>query len=163
MQTASDPVAPPIAAPQDDPFAAPEPGRQQPAAFQRASFRTTTALASPSALDASPQQASDDEIVEQFIQYDIGRLTGAAGSKARRDFENLGPDSIPALVRGLNRSASIHATCPVCVITTKLQTALAKNEDRSLFAYAVSNIGRDVPENAPHYARVMSLLHSLTD
>lgn len=110
---------------------------------------------------AEPRQQELDEVVDRFIQYDIGRLTGTDGIIARRDFEALGPDSIPALVRGLNRSASIHASCPVCVITSKLQAALSQSKDRSLFAYAVANIGRDVPSNAPHRGRLMQLLNSL--
>jgi tetratricopeptide (TPR) repeat protein len=111
--------------------------------------------------ESDPEQRRMDEIVEQFICYDIGALRGAAGQQALRAFNQLGPEAIPALVRGLNRSASIHASCPVCVITTKLQNELRDNQDPSLLRYAIDNIGRDVPDTAPHRARLTGLAKQL--
>jgi hypothetical protein len=152
----------------DDPFAAP---LTLPRGLASAPAQLTSAGSSAAAVSALASltefrlqpQAQFDDAVERFIQYDIGRLTGEAGAKARRDFDQLGPEAIPALVHGLNRSASIHASCPVCVLTSKLQTALAQSNDRGMFSYAVANIGRDVPETAPHYQRLMNLVASLTE
>ena len=101
--------------------------------------------------------ADMDDIVARFIQYDIGNLRGEAGSRARKQFMKLGPEAIPALVRGLNRSAEIRASCPVVVISSKLTESMGQTNDRSLLDYAIQNIGRDVPRGAPHKARVDKL------
>src|SRR5690242_1754159 len=47
-----------------------------------------------------------DEIIDRFMDYDIGRLHGQEAAKALKDFKNLGPEAIPALVRGVNRAAA---------------------------------------------------------
>jgi hypothetical protein len=99
--------------------------------------------------------------VARFIQYDIGNLRGAEGERALREFNELGPQAIPALVRGLNQSASIQASCPVVVISSKLENALDQSGDQGLIRYAVDNIGRGVPENAPHLARLRALRDAL--
>jgi hypothetical protein len=111
------------------------------------------------ALDAAAD--ADDDVVERFIQFDIGKLLGEAGAKAREDFQRLGPQALPSLVRGLNRSASIHASCPVMVITSKIEAMLSENKDPELLKYAIDNIGRGVPTNAPHRGRLRSLLTRL--
>src|SRR5690606_31817077 len=71
-----------------------------------------------------PEQRAMDRIVDDFIAYDIGQLRGTAGARARQQFAQLGPESIPALVRGLNKAAGIHASCPVGVIASKLVSTL---------------------------------------
>jgi hypothetical protein len=91
-----------------------------------------------------------DDVVERFTQYDIGKLQGEAGKKARRDFEALGPEAIPALVRGLNKAAQISASCPVMVISSKLDSSLGSNRDPTALKYALDNLGRDVPKTARH-------------
>ena len=106
---------------------------------------------------AQPEEADADEIVENFIQYDIGKLTGAAGNRAQKAFQRLGADDIPALVRGLNQSASIRASCPVVVISTKLQNTLKQTNDQATIDYVLENLGRDVPRNAPHAKRIDAL------
>ena len=127
--------------------------------FRSASLTADGAGSRLSAADV--EQRRMDDIVEQFIRYDIGQLRGDAGRRALRNFEQLGPEAIPALVRGLNRSASIHASCPVGVITSKLRNALSANDDPVLLRYAIANIGRGVPETAPHRARLESMLKNL--
>lgn len=102
-----------------------------------------------------------DDVVDRFIQYDIGKLLGEEGTRARDDFQRLGADALPSLVRGLNRSASIHASCPVMVITYKIEAVLRENPDPELLKYAIDNIGRGVPTNAPHRGRLRSLLAQL--
>jgi tetratricopeptide (TPR) repeat protein len=102
-----------------------------------------------------------DYVVDRFILYDIGQLRGAAGQQAKREFQALGPYAVPALVRGLNRSASIQASCPVVVIASKLEQSLSSAGDYQMIRYAVENIGRGVPTNAPHLARLQSLREAL--
>ncbi|HVX11430.1 MAG TPA: hypothetical protein VHC22_09635 [Pirellulales bacterium] len=106
-------------------------------------------------------ERQNNQIVDQFIRFDIGQLNGQAGIKARDDFQKLGPRALAALVRGLNKSASIRASCPVMVITYKIESVLRENHDPALLQYAVENIGRDVPLRAPHFAHIQNLVEKL--
>jgi hypothetical protein len=85
-----------------------------------------------------------DEIVNRFMQYDIGRLQGKEGAKALKEFKALGPEAIPSLVRGLNRAAMIEHSCPVVVIAQKLGRLLAASDDQELMEYVRDNIGSGV-------------------
>lgn len=108
-------------------------------------------------LETVAQRRRLDHIVEDFIQYDIGKLRGREGLQALKKFDQLGPESIPALVRGLNRSACLRQSCPVCVIYRKLDEQLSDCDDPAMIYYAVENLGRDLPKNAPYAKRVRSL------
>jgi hypothetical protein len=128
--------------------------------------RRPTLGASPAAVQAlqplsdpsaDPQQRELDRVVDDFIAYDIGQLRGAAGAAACGRFSKLGPEALPALVRGLNKAAGIHASCPVGVIAGKLLTTLRTANDPSLLQYAINNVGVGVPEDAPHYHRLVAL------
>ena len=103
------------------------------------------------------EPSEDDSIVDQFIEFDVGRLGGKAGRQANQRFQRLGSQAIPALVRGLNKSASIHASCPVGVISRKLEQLIHSTNDRSRIEYALHHLGRDIPKGAPHRSRVFSL------
>ncbi|MFN4260355.1 MAG: HEAT repeat domain-containing protein [Gemmataceae bacterium] len=85
-----------------------------------------------------------DAIIERFIRYDLGELTGAEGKKALQDFQRLGPEATFALIRGVNRAAEIEASCPVVVIARKLNTMLASSQDPQLLQFARENIGAGV-------------------
>ncbi|HTU17034.1 MAG TPA: hypothetical protein VMG10_03160 [Gemmataceae bacterium] len=85
-----------------------------------------------------------DEIVDRFMLYDIGRLQGREGAKALKAFKDLGPEAIPALVRGLNRAAMIEHSCPVVVIAQKIGKLLVASEDAELFDFVKDNIGSGV-------------------
>src|SRR4051794_20839980 len=67
----------------------------------------------PSLPQLTPQEeAKYEEIVERFIQFDIGKLPGAAGKKALEDFDRLPPEAIFVLIDGFNRAANMEASCP---------------------------------------------------
>jgi hypothetical protein len=85
-----------------------------------------------------------DEIIDRFMLYDIGRLQGQEAAKALKDFKNLGPEAIPALVRGVNRAAAIEHSCPVVVIAQKLGRLLAASDDQELMEFVRDNIGSGV-------------------
>ncbi|MEZ6115683.1 MAG: hypothetical protein R3C28_03800 [Pirellulaceae bacterium] len=106
----------------------------------------------------TPQAEGEmDAVVDNFILYDIGKLRGAEGQRARTEFMKLGPEAVPALVRGLNKSASIHASCPVGVIAGKLMSVLQQGNQGSSVRYAREHIGEGVPQSAPHYHRILVL------
>jgi hypothetical protein len=102
------------------------------------------------------REALYDAVVQRFILYDVGRLGVLDGRQAALDFEALGPDAIPALVRGLNRSATLDASCPVSSISFKLGALLASCTDLELIAEVRDGIGKGVGPT-PHQAYLMAL------
>lgn len=108
----------------------------------------------PAAAEQQPYVA----VVDRFIEADLGKLARPEGDRAKHDFDRLTPAAIPSLVYGLNKSAKIHASCPVVVLTFKLDMALRKNSDPELLQYALDHLGDDVPHTAPHAKRLRALL-----
>ncbi len=85
-----------------------------------------------------------DGVINRFIDADIGKLRGADYDTAIKEFDKLGPEAIPALIRGLNRAALIEGSCPAVKIATKLSKMFSRTEDRELLTFARENIGAGV-------------------
>jgi hypothetical protein len=85
-----------------------------------------------------------DAVIDRFIRYDTGQLRGEEGRQAKKDFEALGYDAIPALIRGLNRAAQLDHSCPTLVISTKLRKLLLASTDLQLLEFARDEIGAGV-------------------
>jgi hypothetical protein len=85
-----------------------------------------------------------DEVIDRFIKADTGQLRGEDAKSAQRDFDKLGPEAIPALIRGLNKAALIEHSCPSLVIAKKLNRMLNASEDKELLEFAWDNIGAGV-------------------
>jgi hypothetical protein len=85
-----------------------------------------------------------EKVIARFILADIGRLGGTDALRARKDFDKLGPEAIPYLIRGLNRSARIQHSCPVAVIARKLRKMLLASDDQELMEFARDEIGAGV-------------------
>ncbi|HPM84529.1 MAG TPA: hypothetical protein PLF81_27680 [Candidatus Anammoximicrobium sp.] len=109
---------------------------------------------------ALPPPNPIDQVVEQFIQYDIGQLRGSSGEQARSAFNRLGTESVPALIRGLNRAACLAASCPVIVLTQKLHSVLPSCGPE-MTELAVGQLGVGVPSTAPHYYSLERLKQQL--
>lgn len=90
------------------------------------------------------EEAQLDYIINRFMLADIGQLRGLEARKAFTDFSRLGPEAIPALLRGLNRSAGINDSCPVVVIAKKLNQLLRVSTDEDLLQLAREQIGAGV-------------------
>jgi hypothetical protein len=90
------------------------------------------------------EEKAVDEVIDRFIQYDSGQLKDADGKKVVRDFQQLGPDAIPALIRGLNRAARIDHSCPAVTIARKLAKMLRGSKDTELLEFARENVGAGV-------------------
>src|SRR5262249_3755541 len=75
-------------------------------------LRKPNPLAPSLPLLTDEEETKLDEIVDRFIQYDTGKLRGDSSKNALKDFQGLGPEATFALIRGLNKSANIEATCP---------------------------------------------------
>jgi hypothetical protein len=88
-----------------------------------------------------------DKIVNYFIQYDIGMHRDP---RAVVEFNKLGPEAIPALIRGLNRAAQMSHSCPVAVIGKKLKQLLVATDDEEVLDFARENIGAGTPARGPY-------------
>ena len=115
---------------------------------------STQALAQQSR--PAKDQAEDpqhDQIVEEFIQYDIGNVRDPrAIERIKGRFNGLQTDdAVPALVRGLNRSTRMRASCPITAIAGKLRSILSNSKDAELGTYVLQNLElRDVPGYTQH-------------
>ena len=104
-------------------------------------------------LAPSLRQLSDDEenqldeIIDRFIQYDTGKLHGSEAKQALGDFQKLGPDAIPALVRGMNRAARIDHSCPAVTIAKKLARMLRSSRDPQLLEFVRENVGAGISQS----------------
>jgi hypothetical protein len=104
----------------------------------------------PNPLAPSLPQLTDEEeekldaVIDRFIKADVGDLHGEEYKKALQEFDKIGPEGIPALIRGLNKAATIEGSCPAVVIAKKLAKMLNASEDRELLQYARENIGAGV-------------------
>lgn len=83
-----------------------------------------------------------DKIIDRFIEYDIGK---SSDKNALKELEDLGPEAIPALIRGLNKSALMSHSCPVATIYKKLRSLLRTIDDDRTLRFARENIGAGVP------------------
>jgi hypothetical protein len=90
------------------------------------------------------EEAKLDEIIDRYIQFDLGKLKGEDAKRAQQEFNKLGPEAIPALIRGINRATNIEASCPAVVIARKLGAMLMASNDGKLLDFARENIGAGV-------------------
>ncbi len=105
-------------------------------------------------IDLPPRDSELDSVVENFIAYDIGQLSGREGMEAREAFGQLGIEAVGPLIRGLNEAARLGQSCPVVVLRSKLSNCLAAAGDPRLNAMAACNLCKGVPRSAPHYRSV---------
>ncbi len=105
------------------------------------------------------QEAMIDNIIQQFILADTGMLRGDEARAAMDAFEGLGRESIPQLIRALNKTATMQQSCPVVVIHKKLSGLLMTSNDPELLDFAYDNIGAGV--GPTKYARALADLKFL--
>src|SRR5205085_871099 len=58
---------------------------------------------------------------------------------------SLGPEAIPALVRGLNASYALRAACPMGSLQARLIQVVPHCNDVALLDYLLLNLGTSVP------------------
>jgi hypothetical protein len=98
------------------------------------------------ALTEEEEQKIDD-VVDRMIKADTGKLRGNDAKAAMRDFDKLGPEAIPGLIRGINRAAQLEHSCPTLVIHKKLGRMLLASHDTELLEFARDNIGAGVAKS----------------
>jgi hypothetical protein len=88
-----------------------------------------------------------DKVIDNFILHDVGVRRDP---KAVEAFKELGPAAIPALIRGLNKAATMSHSCPAASISRKLRTLLRASEDPEVLDFARQNIGAGVTPATPY-------------
>src|SRR5262245_33138165 len=91
--------------------------------------RTPSAIAPSLRALTKEEEGKIDDIIDRFILADTGKVTGQEAKKAVEEFDKLDQDAIPSLIRGLNKAAKIHHSCPVLMISKKLSKLLLASED----------------------------------
>src|SRR5262249_41517993 len=141
------------ALPADDPKSAPQKTSK--------SERKPNPLAPSLPETTEEEEEKFDKIIDRFILYDTGKLPGPEGKKALEDFKSLPPESVFALIRGLNRAAAINHSCPALVIARRIASQMRTTNDRELLQFARENVGAGV-ERAQHGAVLKELKYECT-
>jgi hypothetical protein len=97
-----------------------------------------------------------DDVIDRFILADTCRLSAAEAKKATEAFDKLGHDAIPALIRGLNKAATLKHSCPVLMISKKLARLVLASDDQQLLEFARDEIGAGVGRS-PHAGTLQDL------
>jgi hypothetical protein len=97
-----------------------------------------------------------DEVIDRFILADTGRLGPSEAKKATAAFDKLGHEAIPALIRGLNKAATLKHSCPTLMISQKLARLLLASNDQQLLEFARDEIGAGVTRS-PHAGTLQDL------
>ncbi len=94
-----------------------------------------------------------DQIIREFIMHDLGVRPSQKAVDRLRD---LGPEAIPALVRGINYSATLSHSCPVTVLASKLDGLIRTCEDPFVLSFIRTEIGAGLKRNK--YAGLLTKL-----
>lgn len=82
-----------------------------------------------------------DAIIDRFIEHDLGLRTDP---KAVQEFQALGVEAIPALVRALNRTAPLAQKCPPAMIARKLNSLLLRVQDPEVCDFVRREVGAGI-------------------
>ncbi len=82
-----------------------------------------------------------DAIIDRFIEHDLGVRSDP---KAVQEFQALGLEAIPALVRALNRTAPLAQKCPPAMIAKKLNSLLLRVQDPEVCDFVRREVGAGI-------------------
>ena len=109
----------------------------------------------------SEEEDKLDDVINRFIRADAGMSKSDEAKQAQRDFDALGRDAIPALIRGLNRAAQLDHSCPTLMIAKKLSRMLAASDDQKLLEFGAMRLA---PVNARQTRRRFGgVAHAMSD
>src|SRR5262245_1246911 len=97
-----------------------------------------------------------EQIIDRFILADTGKLKGPEHKQAMEDFNKLPPESIFALIRGMNKAAKIDHSCPALTIAKRIHKQLRTSNDVDLLTFSRQNIGAGV-ERSQHADAIKDL------
>jgi HEAT repeat protein len=115
-----------------------------PAAQEKGGQRQWNPIAPSLPLLSDKEYEHIEQVIDRFIDVEVGKLKGKEASRAIADFNALGPEAIPALIDGLNRAANMESSCPAVLIAKKLNKLLGSSNDTDLLEFARENIGAGV-------------------
>jgi hypothetical protein len=98
-------------------------------------------------------ETGQDKIVNDFIRFDIGQIRDpVAIQQIKNRFARLkGDDAVPALVRGLNASTQMRASCPITALSSKLRAVVNASRDPEVGTYVLQHLNRDDAGPYTHY------------
>mgnify|MGYP006969321908 CR=1 FL=1 len=82
-----------------------------------------------------------EAILDRFIEHDLGVRPDP---KAVQEFQALGLEAIPALVRALNRTAPLAQKCPPAMIARKLNSLLLRVQDPEVCDFVRREVGAGI-------------------
>ncbi len=99
------------------------------------------------------QENQLDRMVELFISYDthgplalsMKPLPPYLGEASQRLVLNVGPEGIPALVRGINKALAIQSSCPSGLMSRRLKDLVQQCNDPIMLDYVINNLGVGLP------------------
>ena len=105
---------------------------------------------------AAPRSDKYDRIVDDFIRADVGELRGQEGRAAMAEFYGVNTEeAIPALVRGVNKAANVRASCPIMMVSSKLQHLSSTCRNTAMLRQAYNDLSAEA--NSPYGNYVSSL------
>src|SRR5262245_55625758 len=114
---------------------------------QTAKQRESNPLAPSLPLLTDKEEEKIDNVIDRFIQNDIGHVRGKQGKKAPKRFRDLGPEASTGMIRCLNRAAKIESSCPAVTIARKLAVMLRTSNDPDLLDCARENVGAGITQS----------------
>jgi hypothetical protein len=90
-------------------------------------------------------EASYEKIVNDFIRFDIGQVRDpVAAEHIKARFSSMrSEDSVPALVRGLNASTRLRASCPITALSGKLRSIASSSKNPDVGTFILQNLERN--------------------
>jgi hypothetical protein len=103
-----------------------------------------------------------DKIVYDFIRFDIGQVRDPlAAEQIKYRFNRLRTDdAVPSLVRGLNASTRMRASCPITAISSKLRGIVSRSRNPEVGTFLLQNLDRN---NAGPYAGYVDSLFNVAE
>jgi hypothetical protein len=94
-----------------------------------------------------------DKVVNDFIKFDIGQIRDPLSiEQIKARFGALkGDDAVPALVRGLNASTRMRASCPITALSTKLRGIVTASKNPEVGTFVLQNLERNNAGQYTHY------------
>jgi hypothetical protein len=105
--------------------------------------------------ELSPEEEDRlDRIIDRFIDHDTGRKRDP---QALRDMLDLGLEAIPALIRGINKSAQMSHSCPIVMLSKKLKQLVNVADDEEVTRFVRENVGAGLNRNNQYMPLIRDL------
>jgi hypothetical protein len=102
------------------------------------------------------------KIVNDFIRFDIGQIRDPiAIEQIKARFNALrADDAVPALVRGLNASTRMRASCPITALSSKLRGVVSSSKNPNVGTFVLQNLDRN---NGGPYSQLVNSIFDVAE